>query len=145
MRVIQFLTVICFVFVITSATYGGGNWIVVRCNPRRKILLRTTGEYTLGFGAADHGWSTMVGHPHILPNATTPATSYSFDDNGYAFGVTLGWNWADSDVPLRTEIEYMYHGDYADKFSTSHNSTDFSYSNEIDIHTALFQRFMGYL
>ncbi len=68
-------------------------------------------------------------------NATdaTGASSKFKTDSTVALGGAVGYNWMDNDLPIRTELEYMYKGDFKYKYSDS-NST---LTDKIDLHTLM--------
>ena len=74
--------------------------------------------------------------PDLSTNATGASTSSSWDDDSYSIGGAVGYNWIEYSVPLRTELEYMYHGDIKYKYSNDSNST--SFKNEVNIQTVYF-------
>lgn len=85
------------------------------------------------YGSVKAGYSYMDATKTIDNNATGNNVSNKFNKDGAAFGIAAGYNWMDSDLPIRTELEYMYTGDFKYKYSDS-NAT---LTDKIDIHTLM--------
>lgn len=86
------------------------------------------------YGSVKAGYSYMDGSKSFSQNATD-ATSISdkFSRDGAAIGLAAGYNWMDSDLPIRTELEYMYTGN----FKYKHSDSNATLTDKIDIHSLM--------
>ncbi len=57
-----------------------------------------------------------------------------------AFGAAAGYNWMSSDLPIRTELEYMYHSDFKYKYSDSNASL----TDKITLHTLMLNGYWDF-
>ena len=71
------------------------------------------------YGSIKAGGSYLDATKSLSSNSTGNSASSKFDREAGAVGIAAGYNWMDGDLPLRTELEYMYTGDYKYKYSDS--------------------------
>jgi len=110
--------------------------ILLRENERMKSLQCLTIIVALlftftGFAFADQGGfygSIKVGGSYLdadkstSGNATGTSSSSKFDKEAGTIGFAAGYDWMGYEYPIRTEIEYMYTGDFKYKYSDSNSS-----------------------
>ena len=88
------------------------------------------------------GGSFLDASKSASTNSTTAtgASSKFKEDTSLAIGGAVGYNWMDSDLPVRTELEYMYRGDFKFRYADS-NST---LTNKIDLHTLMLNAYWDF-
>lgn len=91
------------------------------------LTLVTSGLAVAGdggfYGSIKAGGSFLDASKSATDNSTATGSSSKFkEDTSVALGAAVGYNWMDFDMPIRTELEYMYHSDFKFKYSDS-NST----------------------
>ena len=93
------------------------------------------------YGAIKGGGSWFdTSNPTRTENATgTPTTTTSWDDDGFVLGAAVGWDFMNMDVPVRAEMEYMYHSEIDYNYANSSNSTDFK--NEVQVSTVFLNAY----
>lgn len=74
------------------------------------------------YGSVKVGGSYLDATKTLSSNSTGNNSSSKFDKEAGVFGLAAGYNWMDSDLPIRTELEYMYTGDFKYKYSDSNAS-----------------------
>lgn len=93
------------------------------------------------YGSVKVGGSFLDASKSSATNATATGASSKFkNDTGLAVGGAVGYNWMDYDMPIRTELEYMYRGDFKYKYSDS-NST---LTDKIDLHTLMLNGYWDF-
>ena len=94
------------------------------------------------YGSIKAGGSFLDATKSASVNGTTPtgASSKFKTDSGMAFGAAAGYNWMSSDLPIRTELEYMYHSDFKYKYSDSNASL----TDKITLHTLMLNGYWDF-
>ncbi len=78
--------------------------------------LYISGKAGLGFMRGDKSLS------HNQTSLTNEETTWS--NSPFSYGASVGWNWLDSGVPLRTEVEFYDHGSMKMKHADSNATFD---------------------
>jgi len=74
-------------------------------------------------------------------NATGTGASSKFKtDSAFVVGGAVGYDWMGSDLPIRTELEYMYHDDFKYQYSDS-NAT---LTNKINLQTVMLNGYWDF-
>ncbi|QJB57105.1 outer membrane protein [Pseudodesulfovibrio sp. zrk46] len=94
------------------------------------------------YGAIKAGGSFLDADKTHSTNATTATVTKSkfSTDSAGVIGAAVGYNWMDMDLPIRTEVEYMYHSDFKYKYEDS-NST---LTDEINIQTLMLNGYWDF-
>ncbi|MBI9081388.1 MAG: outer membrane beta-barrel protein [Pseudodesulfovibrio sp.] len=94
------------------------------------------------YGSIKAGGSFLDATKSASSNGTAPtgASSKFKTDTGMAIGGAIGYNWIDSDLPIRTELEYMYHGDFKYQYSDSNSSL----TDKINLHTMMLNGYWDF-
>lgn len=86
------------------------------------------------YGSIKAGGSFLDGDVSNSNSNSTASTKDKFTtDSAGAVGIAAGYNWIDYDLPVRTELEYMYHSDFKYKYEDA-NAT---FKNDISIQTVM--------
>ncbi len=93
------------------------------------------------YGSIKAGGSFLDATKSSSTNSTATGASSKFKtDSSFAVGGAVGYNWMDYDVPVRTELEYMYRGDFKYRYTDS-NST---LTDKIDLHTLMLNGYWDF-
>lgn len=93
------------------------------------------------YGSVKAGGSFLDATTSESNSNSTAATKDKFTTKSVgAIGVAAGYNWIDYDIPVRTELEYMYRSDFKYKYEDA-NAT---YSNEINIQTVMLNLYWDF-
>lgn len=85
------------------------------------------------YGSIKAGGSYLDSSKSLSSANATTGSSSKWERNSGAVGVAAGYNWMSSDLPIRTELEYMYNGDFKYKYADD-NAT---FNNKINIQTLM--------
>lgn len=84
------------------------------------------GKAGLGFIDGD---VSMDHNQTAAPTGTE--TTMSNQKSNFSYGGAIGWNWLDSGIPIRTEVEYYDHG----SFNVDHSDSNATFSSSASIET----------
>ena len=86
------------------------------------------------YGSIKAGGSWLNGDSSFDRNTTEAITEDDFTTDGTGFvGGAIGYNWMDMDLPIRTELEYAYNGDFKYEYADGNATVD----NDITIQTLM--------
>lgn len=94
------------------------------------------------YGSIKAGGSFLDASKSTSTNATTASVvgSKFKTDTAGAIGAAIGYNWMDADLPIRTELEYMYHSDFKYGYEDS-NST---LTDKINLQTLMLNAYWDF-
>ncbi len=94
------------------------------------------------YGSIKAGGSFLDATKSVSANGTAPTgqSSKFKTDSGAAVGAAVGYNWMDMDLPIRTELEYMYHSDFKYEYKDS-NST---MTDKINLQTLMLNAYWDF-
>ncbi len=94
------------------------------------------------YGSIKAGGSFLDATKSTSTNSTdaTGSSSKFKDDSGYALGAAVGYNWMDMDMPIRTELEYMYHSDF--KFQAEDSNS--TLTDKINLQTLMLNAYWDF-